>query len=71
MARQSKSWQRYVGDVLTLVPLAILAVFFFIGGIVWGGISFALITAVLFWLTVLHRPEQVEPAQPLGPPPEA
>ena len=71
MARQRKSWQRYVGDVLTLVPLMILAVFFFVGGIAWGGISFTILTAVLFWFTVLKRPEPVEPAEPWGPPPEA
>jgi hypothetical protein len=71
MATERKSWQAYVGDIFTLVPLLILAVFFFIGGVTTGGVAMTLVTAVLFWLTVLRRPEPVEPAPPDGPPPGA
>jgi hypothetical protein len=65
-----KTWQAYVGDVFTLVPLLILAVFFFIGGVFTGGVAMTLLTAALFWLTVLRSPAPREPAQPSGSPPE-
>jgi hypothetical protein len=57
---RTKSWQTYVGDVLTLVPFMILAGFFFAAGIVEAGISFTLLIVLLFWLTVLRLPPAVE-----------
>jgi hypothetical protein len=66
-----KSWRVYVGDVFTLVPLLILAVFFFIAGVFTGGVAMTLLTAALFWLTVVRTPEPREPAEPSGPPPGA
>ena len=70
-SRSRKSWQTYVGDVLALVPLLILAGFFFAADIVAGGVTFTLLTAVLFWLTVIRTPAVREPAEPSAPPPEA